>query len=118
MTGHVEPPAAAPLRLSSHGAGAGASPWRSRGIRAIAPHVIPNATFDTHAAVKALTGAGLGEREAEAITDTVREAVAGGVATKVDLAGLEVRMTVRLYGGLIAVVVANTGLTVALLKLL
>ena len=40
------------------------------------------------------------------------------MATKEDLARLETRMTVRFFGGLLAVVVASTGLTVALMKLL
>ena len=39
-------------------------------------------TFDTHAAVKALTRAGVATEHAEAITDTVRIAVSEGVATK------------------------------------
>lgn len=39
-------------------------------------------------------------------------------ALKADVAAMEVRVTVRLYGALIAVVVANVGLTVTLLKLL
>ena len=43
------------------------------------------ATFDTHAAVKALTRAGVAAEQAEAITDTVRVAVSEGVATKADL---------------------------------
>ena len=43
------------------------------------------ATFDTHAAVKALTRAGVATEHAEAITDTVRVAVSEGVATKADL---------------------------------
>ncbi len=46
---------------------------------------MPSATFDTHAAVKALTKAGIGQAEAEAITDTVRDAVIEGVTTKADL---------------------------------
>ena len=36
---------------------------------------MPSATFDTHEAVKALSEAGLNERQAEAITATVRDAV-------------------------------------------
>ena len=38
--------------------------------------------FDTHAAIKALTGAGFDEAQAEAITGTVSGAVAEGVASK------------------------------------
>ena len=47
------------------------------------------ATFDTLAAVKALTRAGVAARHAEAITDTVRVAVSEGVATKADIHELE-----------------------------
>ena len=48
--------------------------------------------FDTHAAVKALTGAGFDDAQAEAITDTVRGAVTESVATKTDVAGLEAKI--------------------------
>ena len=85
------------------------------------------AAFDTHAAVTALREAGFDERQAEGVVATVRDAVAEGVATradvgrlesqmatKADLASLETRVTVRLYGGLFAVVAA----VVALIKLL
>ncbi len=77
---------------------------------------MPSATFDTHEAVKRLTDAGIGE--AEAITATMRDAVAEGVATKADLraelAALESRLTIRMA----AFVLAGAGLTIALLKLL
>ena len=79
---------------------------------------MPSATFDTHEAVKRLTDAGIGEAEAEAITATMRDAVAEGVATKADLraelAALESRLTIRMA----AFVLAGAGLTIALLKLL
>ena len=71
---------------------------------------MPSATFDTHAAVKALTKAGLGEREAEAITETVRD------ARTADLAHLATKAD--LYKVAFAIVAANVALTVALLKLL
>ena len=61
------------------------------------------ATFDTHAAVKALTDAGFNAKQAETITDTVRDAVAEGGATKSDIAGLEAKITaleIRLYRAL------------------
>ena len=62
---------------------------------------MPSATFDTH----------------EAITATMRDAVAEGVATKADLraelAALESRLTIRMA----AFVLAGAGLTIALLKL-
>lgn len=70
-------------------------------------------TFDTHAAVKALVRAGLAPAHAEAITDTVRAAIAEGVATKADIAALENRMLKVAIG----IVVANAGITFALLKL-
>lgn len=70
-------------------------------------------TFDTHAAVKALMHAGLAPAHAEAITDTVRAAIAEGVATKADIAALENRMLKVAIG----IVVANAGVTFALLKL-
>ena len=48
-----------------------------------------SATFDTLHAAKALTAAGFAAQQAEAITDTIREAFTESVATKADLAGLE-----------------------------
>ncbi len=48
-----------------------------------------NATFDTLHAAKALTQAGFAAPQAEAITDTTREAFSESVATKTDIAGLE-----------------------------
>ncbi len=46
------------------------------------------ATFDTHAAVRALEEAGMDTPQAEAVTETVRTAVVQGVATKADIANL------------------------------
>ena len=51
------------------------------------------ATFDTLHAAKALTAAGFEAHQAEAITDTIREAFTESVATKADLAGLEAAVT-------------------------
>ena len=48
----------------------------------------------------------------------MRDAITEGVATKADIARLESRLTVRFYGALLVAVAANTGLTVALIKLL
>ena len=45
-----------------------------------------SATFDTLHAAKALTVAGFEAQQAEAITDTIREAFTESVATKVDIA--------------------------------
>ena len=61
-------------------------------------------------------------RQAEAVAGTMREAVAEGrlpatADLTVAIAGLERRLTVRLHGLGIGIVVAGTGLTGALLKL-
>ena len=45
--------------------------------------------FDTMAAVRRLRDSGMSEEQAEAITQTVRDGVTGGVATKADLAELK-----------------------------
>ena len=45
-----------------------------------------SATFDTLHAAKALTAAGFETQQAEAITDTIREAFTESVATKADIA--------------------------------
>ncbi len=80
------------------------------------------------------------EAQAEAHAEAVRDAVTEGVATKadldkglaalradldkglaaakVDLADLETRLTVRFVGIAVGIVLANAGLTFALLKLL
>ena len=75
-------------------------------------------TFDTHAALRALTRAGVAAEHAEAITDTVRVAVSEGIAAKADIAdiaaldakiaALETRLTVRMValGGAIVAVMA------------
>ena len=78
--------------------------------------------FDTLAAARDLEHAGMEPRQAEAVAGTMREAIAeGGLVTKADLmvaiAGLERRLTVRLHRLGIGIVVAGTGLTVALLEL-
>ena len=52
-----------------------------------------SATFDTLHAAKALTAAGFEAHQAEAITDTIREAFTESVATKADLANLEAAVT-------------------------
>ena len=74
-------------------------------------------TFDTHAAVKALMHAGLAPAQAEAITGTVRAAIAESVATRADIAGLGNRMLKVATGIVVAIVVANAGVTFALLEL-
>ena len=74
-------------------------------------------TFDTHAAVKAFMHAGLAPAQAEAITDAVRAAIAEGVATRADIAALGNRMLKVAIGIVVAIVVANAGITFALLEL-
>ena len=70
--------------------------------------------FDTHRAVKALCEAGAAESLAEAVVETVGDAIGGNVATKADIGGLEA----RLYRQLWLMAVGIVGLTVALVKLL
>ena len=74
--------------------------------------------FDTHQAVKALTEAGFSETQAESVVSTVRDAIGSDLVTKTDLKAeikdLELRMTIRLGGMMLAV----GGLVVALVKLL
>ena len=54
-----------------------------------------SATFDTLHAAKALTAAGFEAQQAEAITDTIREAFTESVATKADIAAMETRVVER-----------------------
>ena len=85
--------------------------------------------FDTHEAVKALTEVGFSVEQAESVVSTVRHAIGSDLATKSDLENglqtvkselqaemkdLELRLTLRLGGLMIAV----GGLVVALIKLL
>ena len=51
-----------------------------------------SATFDTLAAARKLEAAGVPAAHAEAMVETVRAAVAEGVATKADLKALELRL--------------------------
>ena len=53
------------------------------------------ATFDTLHAAKALTAAGFEVQQAEAITDTIREAFTESVATKADIAEVKAEMAER-----------------------
>ena len=62
--------------------------------------------FDTHKAVKALTEAGFSETQAESVVSTVSDAIGGDLATKADLKELELRMTLR-FGGMIIAAVAT-----------
>ena len=63
-------------------------------------------TFDTLTAARTLKDAGMTSEQAEAVTTTIRVAIAEGTATKEDihrlearLAELETRLTWRLLGG-------------------
>jgi len=65
--------------------------------------------FDTMAAVRRLRNAGLDERQAEAITETVRDGITGGVTTRADLTRLETELKaelrwIKLIGGAILAV--------------
>ncbi len=71
------------------------------------------AVFDAHRAIGALVAAGFDEKQARAVTDTVRGAISEGVATKADIAELKADMLKVAVG----IVVANAALTVALFKL-
>ena len=67
--------------------------------------------FNTHAFVKRLTNAGFTEPQAEALSDTVHQAVTGGVATKADIAETkadiaELRVGLRWVTGIGAAIVA------------
>jgi len=54
---------------------------------------------DAMAAVHRLRENGLDERQAEAITEIVRDGMTGGVATRGDLAGLEIELKwIKLIG--------------------
>jgi hypothetical protein len=94
------------------------------------------AVFDTHKAVKTLTGVGFSETQAEALIDVVGEGYAAlatkaditalreVMATKADLSDLELRMTAvferqlrQTVFQLGALAVAVGGLVVAALKL-
>ena len=77
------------------------------------------AAFDTLATARKLKAVGVEDTQAEAIAAAV---TGSALATKTDLkaglASLETHLTVRFYGIAAGIVAANTGLTVALLKLL
>jgi len=84
-------------------------------------------TFDTMAAVRHLRDSRLDERQAVAITETVREGITGNAATNTDLAalgsnmvGLETRLTNRIHavaGAVIAGQVATASVVVGFLSL-
>ena len=85
--------------------------------------------FDTHAIARELTGAGLTAEQADAITNAVRQAAEQhgdyatrteleSLATKVDLASLEARLTWRFAGAILAQTLAILGGVLAMLRLL
>ncbi len=84
--------------------------------------------FDTHTIARQLTGAGLTTEQADVITDAVRQAADHGdyatrtelesLATKVDLASLEARLTWRFAGAILAQTLAILGGVLAMLRLL
>ncbi len=57
-----------------------------------------SATFDTLHAAKALTAAGFEAQQAEAITDTIRDAFTESVATKTDIAGVKAELRAGIAG--------------------
>lgn len=72
--------------------------------------------FDTLKTVRELEAAGVEPRHAEAITAAMRDAVTEGVATKADIAGLEMRMVKFGFGLALGIVAMNTALIVGLLR--
>jgi len=86
--------------------------------------------IDTMAAVRRLRDAGLDERQAEAITETVRDGINGGVATRADSTGsesslrgdvarLETVLTNRIHavaGAIIAGQIATAGVMIGFLS--
>ena len=71
-------------------------------------------TFDTHAFVKELTGAGMPEEQAEVLARSQAALIDDKLATKQDLKELELRLTIPL-GSMMVVAV---GVVAALVKLL
>ena len=80
------------------------------------------AAFDTLKAVETLREAGIEEAHAKAIANTMRDAVTEGVATKADLrtavAELKSDMLKAVIGIVVAVLLANVGVTFAVVRLL
>lgn len=72
------------------------------------------AVFDTLRVTKILRDAGIGEAQAEAITESIGVALTGGVSTKADLAAMEARL--HRYMWIVTGTVVS--LAVAMLKLL
>ena len=69
-------------------------------------YILPGMAFDTHAAVKTLTGAGAKEELAVAVVDIARQASAEHdreLATRADLANLKADLTWRLVAAMAAI---------------
>lgn len=62
--------------------------------------------------------AGIGEAQAEAITESIGVALTGGVATKADLAAMEARLHRYMWIVAGTIMSLNVTLTVTLLKML
>ena len=71
-------------------------------------------TFDTHAFVKELTGAGMPEEQAEVLARSPAALIDEKLATKQDLKELELRLTIRL-GSMMVVAVGAVAVLVKLL---
>ena len=79
--------------------------------------------LDTHAIARRLTGTGLSNEQADAITDAVREAAEHGdhitpEALHAELASLAARLTWRFAGAMLAQTLAILGGVLAMLRLL
>jgi hypothetical protein len=84
--------------------------------------------FDTHKAVRRLKDAGIEEPLAEAVVETVGEAISGNLATKDDLRNINADLRVikaelealelRIILKLGSLVILTMGLAVALIKLI
>ncbi len=74
--------------------------------------------FDTLAAARELQAAGIGERQAAAIVNAIQGATGDHLATKADLEHLGTRTRAELYRVAIGIVLANAGLTAAIIQLL
>ena len=82
--------------------------------------------FDTHKAVTALKQAGFAEPQAEAVVNTMGEALGGTVATKADLAAVQAKLEADIAAvkpdmadkQLWVMAVGIVGLTVTLVKLI
>ena len=75
-------------------------------------------TIDTHAAIGRLETAGLSASQAQAIVGTIAESFSDAVATKADIAELKADMLKVALGIVVTVILANAGLTFAIVRFL